>query len=102
MAWKSSDSSTPCLECVEIAREFSEALGEARIANKTSWDALRALIGGTEEDAERADRMLHAYRYQPNVQLPQLPPRFRAAMRKSREHMLRTGHYSWPTRLRSK
>lgn len=46
----------PSNECESIRRELAEAYAEALSDQPTrdAWDALHGLIGGTEEDAERA------------------------------------------------
>lgn len=100
-----------CAECAAIARELNEAYAEAYEQHRPAADALYALIGGVEEDAERADQLLLTYRYQPQYPPPSsrpaqgrpgqgpadlyfagLPNRVREAWRKSRRHVAETGH----------
>ena len=90
-----SEKNASCPECLEIARELREAHNQAHEQNHAAWDALKALIGGSEQDAERADELLAPYRFQ---QVPALPPVSAAlemAMRKSQAHLMRTGHWAW-------
>ena len=53
--------STECKECRAIAREVAEAMADAWISSdeqtQKAWLAVRKMIGGTEEDAERAEEL---------------------------------------------
>ena len=88
------DKDACCAECADIARELNEAYADACLRNEAASDALRDLIGGTEEDAERADELLRPYRYQTNPRFQGLPPRLGEAMRRADLHALRTGHFT--------
>lgn len=81
-----------CLECQELVRELREVYGEAYSQNREASDALRSLVGGTEQDAEHADELLGQYCYQMSPSLPHFPPRLRDILHRSAQHFLRTGH----------
>lgn len=85
-------SNSSCKECEEIANELREAYREAYQRNPDACDAIRSLIGGTEEDAERAEKLLSTYRFKPYPASPQFPPRLQRALLKSDQHFMRTGH----------
>jgi len=55
------DTRARCEECVAIAQEFGEAYADAWISGdqafRDAWLATYNLIGGTEEDAERAEAL---------------------------------------------
>src|SRR5579863_4142026 len=118
MPWTPAEKNASCAECFDIGRELAHAYAEACERNGPSAEAIRRLIGGTEEDAARADDLVSAFRYGPvsemtehssallNVHgyhsgpgLPQPLSRLQAAMRRSDEHLARTGHWSWFKRL---
>ena len=88
------DKNACCAECADIARELNEAYADACWRNEAASDALRGLIGGTEQDAERADELLRPYRYQTIPGFQELPPRLREAMRRTVLHALRTRHFT--------
>ena len=88
------DKDACCAECADIAREFNEAYADACLRNEAASDALRDLIGGTEQLAERADELLRPYRYQTNPGFQDLPPRLVEAMHRTVLHALRTGHFT--------
>lgn len=106
MAWAPAKKNESCAECMAIARELNDACSEGspetvRDASRKSMDAeatkaaseaLRSLIGGTDEDAERADELLERYRFQPLHYSPQFPPAVRPAMVRFVQHAARTGH----------
>lgn len=113
MPW-TPEKNASCAECFDIGRELADAYAEAWERNRPSAEAIRRLIGGTEEDAVRADGLLSAFRYGPvsemtersnallNVHgyhsgagLPQPLSRLQATMRRCDEHVARTGHWSW-------
>jgi hypothetical protein len=81
-----------CEECQSIARELNGAYAEAHSQERPAAKALYALIGGTEEDAKRADQLVLSYAYQPASVLPRLPNRLGEAIRRRRRHTARTGH----------
>lgn len=107
MPWAPAKNNGSCAECLAIARELNEAYSDGPLetgldasrksmdaeAKKAASEALRSLIGGTEEDADRADELLSPYRYQPQHHLPQVPPVAMAALRRSAQHAARTGHF---------
>jgi hypothetical protein len=107
MRWVPDNKNRYCADCLEIARKLDEAYAEAYARNRAPADALRRLIGGTEEDAERADELLSAFRYRPLLVapliqsyqyqagpgLPQVPAVLRAAMRQAAQHSAHTGHF---------
>jgi hypothetical protein len=64
-----------CPECQELAREINEAFIAAVRENRPASDALYALIGGDEKDAQLADRLLTPYTYQPAPTIWRLPIR---------------------------
>lgn len=67
-------------------------------ARKAASEALRSLIGGTEEDAERAGELFEKYRCQPQHHLypSNFSPAARAAMVRFVRHAARTGHWLRP------
>jgi len=95
MPWAPSGKNASCAECLEIAGELREAYSQSRAQNQPGWDALKALIGGGEEDAERADEVLRPYRYQGVPLLPGVSPALSEAMKKSHTHLIQTGHWAW-------
>ncbi|HKS82712.1 MAG TPA: hypothetical protein VJR23_14510 [Candidatus Acidoferrales bacterium] len=92
MNWRPEGKNQSCEECLNIAREINAAYEEAYLRNKPASDALRALIGGTEADATRADQVLSLYRFNPKPGVPALPEGLQAAMRRCALHCARTGH----------
>jgi len=110
MPWAPAEKNVTCTECVDIARELNEAYGDERLQKNSEGstadgertqaaaEAIRRLIGGTEEDAERADKLLNVYRYQASSYralssfFKQLSPEIVVALRRSLFHMGRTGH----------
>jgi hypothetical protein len=106
LLWAPDKKNASCEECMAIARELNEAhvghpLETGRSASRKSMDAetrkaageaLRSLIGGTEEDAERADELLERFRFQPVSYSPNIPPAARTAMVRFIQHAARTGH----------
>ena len=89
----SEDKNANCSECQAIARQLSEAYIERYLRNQSAKDALDALIGGTEDDAQRADELLAAYRFQAAPGLQDVPERIRIAFQQAGLHMIRTGHF---------
>lgn len=110
MPWAPAKKNATCLECVEIARELNEVSADALFeagrassrksmdadARKAASEALRRMIGGTEEDAERADELLEKFRFEPQHYSPKFPPAARAAMVRFVQHAARTGHWLRP------
>jgi hypothetical protein len=96
-----------CVECLEISRQLNDAYADEqresdsgtrsrtndRGRTHAAVEALRRLVGGTEEDAEHADALLKAYRYQPQQYLPSVPPGAMAALSRCAQHAVRTGHW---------
>jgi hypothetical protein len=109
MRWMPRGRNAACAECLDLARELNEAFAglpqwpkaqssaQNRSANgertQPASDALRQLVGGTEEDAERASGLVATYQYQPFYGLPPLPPLAMAALRRCTQHAARTGHF---------
>ncbi len=90
-----SEKNASCPECLGIARELKEAYRQSREQNHAAWDALKALIGGSEEDAQRADELLRPYSYREVPALPRVSAALTTAMRKFHAHLMRTGHWAW-------
>ena len=65
MQFRPTEENFSCAECQAIACELNEAFAEAYEQTSVAADALYGLIGGTEQDAERADELIGAYKYQP-------------------------------------
>lgn len=100
-----------CVECVEICRQLNDAYADERreadlgsrsgsvsgsirgAPTQAAMESLRSLVGGTEEDAERVDALLEAYRYRPQYSLPTFPPAALAALSRCAQHAARTGHW---------
>jgi hypothetical protein len=106
MRWGPTKNNASCPECWELAQQLNETFADvpgwpnaaspsaSNDGTQTASDALRRLIGGTEEDAERADELLDTYKYQSlSYCLPQLPPLAVEAVRRSAQHAVRTGHW---------
>jgi hypothetical protein len=78
-----------CDECQAIRRELTEAYAEEWASSDKStrdaWDAVYKMIGGTQEDAERAEELLPKAQFRDR-------PRIRLVVQKMDEHMARTGH----------
>jgi hypothetical protein len=89
----SHDQNANCSQCQAIARRLSEAYNEGCLRNQAAKDALDALIGGTEDDAERADELLATYRFQAAPGLQDVPERIRVAIQQASLHTIRTGHF---------
>ncbi|HXW57073.1 MAG TPA: hypothetical protein VEJ67_15100 [Candidatus Cybelea sp.] len=85
-----------CPACREIAYRFNQGYAEAYERSKPASEALYRLIGGTEDDAKRAERFVGAYEYQSAMPPWRLPNWFREAMQKAFEHTIRTGHRPKP------
>jgi hypothetical protein len=111
MLWAPAKKNASCEECIEIARELNEAYADGRsepVSAKSNLsveaeriqaasEALRGLIGGTEEDAERADELLATYRYKPLSYTGKVSAAAMTALRRCAQHVARTGH--WLRRL---
>jgi hypothetical protein len=78
-----------CSECEAIAQEIREAYVDAWIsADQASRDALIAtyqLMGGTEQDAERAEELIPRARFRD-------PLRINRALQRKFAHEARSGH----------
>jgi hypothetical protein len=94
-----------CNECEAILEEFRsayaeiEASPELRDELRAAGDALKKMIGGTEEDAERADEVLGKYQFRaqyPGVLQDPEPqhPRIHDAFGRMFKHHGRTGHWA--------
>ncbi|MFZ0884125.1 MAG: hypothetical protein WAN14_12060, partial [Candidatus Acidiferrales bacterium] len=72
-----------------IAQELGEAFAETWIAadqpSRDAWLAMRALIGGSEDDAVRAEETIRGARFREPLRISQ-------ALRKKLSHEARTGH----------
>ena len=94
----------PCPECQSIAEEIAAAFAYAWKSDhkfKHPWIATRKMIGGTEQDAERAEEILGGYRAEPlrNFGLAVgegssegAPARIREALSRKYQHWALTGH----------
>jgi hypothetical protein len=78
-----------CEECQAIARELGEAYAEAwnsaDQASRDAWAATYNLIGGTENDAERAEELIPRARFRDPLPVNQ-------ALRRRFVHETRSGH----------
>jgi len=86
-------SHTTCDECQAITRELREAYADAwTSSDRASRDALAAIhkmMGGTEEDAERAEALIPRARFRD-------APRISRALKRKLAHEARSGHkVSW-------
>jgi len=82
-----------CEECEAIARELGKAYADAWTscdqASRDAWTATYSLIGGTEEDAERAEALVPAARFRH-------PLRINRALHRKFAHEARSAHkVSW-------
>jgi hypothetical protein len=87
-----SEKNASCNVCQATAREINAAIAEVYARNQPAADALYKLIGGTEEDARRADELVAAYRYDSDAGFPSPPDGLMRAIGKSYEHAALTGH----------
>jgi len=90
-----------CDECVAIADEFRDAIGEMPPnlldRYRAERDAFRKLIGGTDEDFERAEEILGKPKFPINGSglfdaLGGRYSKIHNALRKMIVHRFRTGH----------
>lgn len=95
-----------CAECLEISRQLNDAYDVEpresdssapcrpidRERTEAAAEALRKLLGGTEEDAERADELLDRYDFQQHY-TPRMPPAALAAFCRCAQHAVRRGHW---------
>ena len=83
------DSYAFCRECDAIAEELHAAYGDAWTSGdqafKDAWVATYKMIGGTEEDAARAEELIPKAR-------PQDPSRINLALNRMFAHQARSGH----------
>jgi hypothetical protein len=79
----------PCDECQALHRELAEAYAEAWASSdertRDAWDAVYKMIGGTEEDVERAGELLPTATFRDR-------PRVTLALQKAFMHKYQTGH----------
>jgi hypothetical protein len=80
---------TACNECTAIAQELREAYADAwdssAQTSKDAWVATYEMIGGTEDDATRAEQLVREAHI-PNA------PRIKQALLKKFAHEARSGH----------
>jgi hypothetical protein len=90
-----------CDECAAIADEFRDAIGEMPPnlldRYRAERDAFRKMIGGTDEDFERAEEILGKPKFPINGSglfdaLGGRYPKIQNALRKMIVHRFRTGH----------
>jgi len=90
--------SEECDVCRALVQDLLDAYASSDQAVRDAWLATRKMIGGTEEDAQRAEELLKALpqaeRY--DTRIPQgsslVSPKFREAFRNMARHFARTGH----------
>lgn len=89
----------PCAECREIAEAIQTAYAEAWNSGtpefRDTWQAVYRMIGGTEEDFERAEALLRQYRIQPpgpDLWLAQAHSPIGRALRRKLAHESFSGH----------
>ena len=80
---------TTCNECEAIRQELRDAYAEAWIsadqATREAWVATYRLIGGTEEDAARAEELIPKAEFRERL-------RIRKAVEKMFAHVGQSGH----------
>lgn len=91
--WGPTDKNVSCHECQVIAHELNQAYARSWVQNQAAPEALRALVGGTEEDAERADQILPPFRCQTSPGFPRFPEGLHEIMIRGALHAARTGHF---------
>jgi len=92
--------SNDCDECRALAQDLREAYADASSdqAVRDAWLATQKMIGGTEEDAQRAEELLKALprteRYDTRIPngLFLVNPKLRKVFRNMALHFARTGH----------
>jgi hypothetical protein len=95
-------SSNDCDECRALAQNlrdaYSDALASSDQAVRDGWLATLKMIGGTEEDAQRAEELLkplpQAGRYDTHIPqgLSRVNPKLCEVFRNMALHFARTGH----------
>jgi hypothetical protein len=95
-------SADECDECRAIAQDLRDAYADAWASSdqavRDAWLATRKMIGGTEEDAQRAEELLKALppAESYNARIPQSlspdNPKYREALLNMFLHFARTGH----------
>ena len=95
-------SAEECEECRAIAQDLRDAYADAWASSdqavRDAWLATRRMIGGTEEDAQRAEELLKALpqaeRYKARIPQSLSPdnPKYREALLNMFLHFARTGH----------
>lgn len=94
--------SDECAVCRALAQEIRDAYADLWASSdqavRDAWLATHKMIGGTEEDAQRAEELLKALpqreRYDTRIpqELPQLNPKLCEAFLNIALHFARTGH----------
>ena len=78
-----------CKECEAIALELREAYADAWISSdqgsRDAWIATYKLVGGTEEDAVRAEELVSSAQFRDALRVKQ-------AIRRKFAHEARSGH----------
>jgi hypothetical protein len=95
-------SADACDECRAIAQDLRDAYADVWASSgqavRDAWLATHKMIGGTEEDAQRAEGLLKALpqpeRYDARIPQAASPvnPKFHEAFRNMFLHFTRTGH----------
>jgi hypothetical protein len=89
--------SNECEVCRALAQDLRDAYADVWASSdqavRDAWLATHKMIGGTEEDAQRAEELLNAL---PQARIPQglslVNPKLREAFRNMALHFARTGH----------
>ena len=89
--------SNECQVCRALAQDLRDAYADVWASSdqavRDAWLATHKMIGGTEEDAQRAEELLNAL---PQARIPQglslVNPKLREAFRNMALHFARTGH----------
>jgi hypothetical protein len=93
--------SDECDECRALAQDVRDAYADIWASSdqavRDAWLATHKMIGGTEEDAQRAEELLKALpqteRYDTRIPgLPLVNPKLQEAFRNMAIHFARTGH----------
>ena len=96
-------SSNDCDECRALAQNLRDAYADALASSdqvRDGWLATHKMIGGTEEDAQRAEELLkplpQAGRFDTRIPqgLSRVNPKLREVFRNMALHFARTGHHS--------
>jgi hypothetical protein len=80
---------SPCEECVKIAQELNEAFAELWLSAdqnfRDAWRASIKLMGGTEEDMQRAEELFPKAKNEGNAKVA-------AAIHRKFMHLALSGH----------